>query len=132
MAAMHIHGRVEQDGHIHRIAVDLTFDPAHPLKIDLACDNVLWEIGRDLFIAGMEGPAGLGDVQVRPEGDWLHISLRGSKTGVWEDETYTAVLELPFEPLHGFIAGTELEVPPGTETVDVDSWLVELLGGDRS
>jgi hypothetical protein len=71
-------------------------------------------------------------VQIWPDGEWLHIRLEGNETGDWDDPAYAAVLELPYELVHRFVAGTELEVPPGTETVDVDSWLVGLLGGDRS
>jgi hypothetical protein len=132
MATAHIHGRVKQDGHLHRIAVDLTFDPADPLKVALECGSTFWLIGRDLLITGLEAPAGLGDIRVWLHGKWLHIQLHGNETGSWEDPAYAAVLELPYEPVHSFIAGTELEVPPGTERVDVDAWLVELLGGDRS
>jgi hypothetical protein len=49
--------------------------PEFPAEVRLAVGPVEWVIGRDLLTAGLEGPAGEGDVQLVPGAAALWVDL---------------------------------------------------------
>jgi hypothetical protein len=91
-------------------------------------DGVTWLVGRDLLRAGLDSPAGDGDVRVGPTAatDVLFLHLRTPA-----DE---ALMELSRAALASFVAATETLVPFGSEEMadDLDHELSVLLSeGDE-
>ncbi|MFC8722955.1 SsgA family sporulation/cell division regulator [Kitasatospora sp. NPDC057198] len=88
-------------------------------------DPVTWALSRDVLLAGLTRPAGLGDMSVTPgEGpDHGHVllSLHGEET--------SALLRLPAPALRDFLRRTECVVPVGCERdhVDLDAVVRRLL-----
>jgi hypothetical protein len=85
--------------------------------------EVLWTFARELLAAGLDAPAGIGDVHVRP--------ARGSRTMV-ELRAAEGVALLSFETagLRRFLWSSYRVVPEGREHLhlDADRALAELLG----
>ncbi|HEY2762564.1 MAG TPA: SsgA family sporulation/cell division regulator [Pseudonocardiaceae bacterium] len=75
-----------------------------------------WVLARDLLVAGLTGPAGIGDVRVRPaqmaEWDVALIEIR-SPDG-------RAMLEVDRDLLQQFVDATIEVIPLGTESSFVD------------
>jgi hypothetical protein len=89
-------------------------------------DGVTWLLGRELLAAGLERPAGDGDVRVWPSrtsGDVLYPHLRAPSG--------EALFELSRATVAAFLQRTEELVPSGQETaaLDVDDALAALLSG---
>lgn len=85
---------------------------------------VEWVFSRELLVEGLTGPAGVGDVRLRPEAE------RGLNMLVVEIESPEghAVLELDLEGVAGFLGATEELVAFGAESeyFDVDALIEEL------
>ncbi|WP_406193215.1 SsgA family sporulation/cell division regulator [Kitasatospora sp. NBC_01560] len=113
------------------VAAELRFDAALPYAARLAfpltscsCTGaaaVCWYFSRDLLDEGRRGPAGDGDVAVRPgsPGEVL-ITLRGPDG--------EAVLSVPEDAVTGFLLDTFALVPAGSEPdfLDIDAGLARL------
>jgi hypothetical protein len=85
---------------------------------------VEWVFSRELLVEGLDGPAGVGDVRMRPEAE------RGLTMLVVEIESPEgyAKLELDHDGVAEFLTGTEQLVPLGEEDAhfDVDALIAEL------
>ncbi|MGX5654643.1 SsgA family sporulation/cell division regulator [Geodermatophilus nigrescens] len=93
---------------------------------DPADDGVTWLLGRELLTAGLERPAGDGDVRLWPartSGDVLYLHLRAPSG--------EALFELSRATVAAFLQQTEALVPSGQETaaLAVDEELAALLSG---
>lgn len=86
---------------------------------------VEWAFSRELLVEGLTGPAGVGDVRLRPE-----EAERGLHMMVVEIESPEgyARLEMDLEGVAGFLGATEELVPLGAESehFDVDALIEEL------
>lgn len=113
----------------------LAYDPAvpHAIQILFALEEddpdavLVWEVDRTLLITALTSWGGEGDVKVRvwPSLPQLAvIELRDTDTGRWGK-----FLARRHE-LAGFIERTFEDVPVGTEVVDIDDLLEQLLGGE--
>ncbi|MGH3852628.1 MAG: SsgA family sporulation/cell division regulator [Pseudonocardiaceae bacterium] len=75
-----------------------------------------WVLARDLLVAGLSAPAGIGDVRVRPAtmGEWevILVEIR-SPDG-------HAVLEVDRDLLREFVEATIDVIPLGHETLAID------------
>jgi hypothetical protein len=86
-------------------------------------DTVTWLVGRELLQAGLDRPAGDGDVRVGPTAAtdvlFLHLRAPGGE----------ALMELSRAALATFVATTEMLVPFGSEetVLDFDDELALLL-----
>ncbi|MEV7022216.1 SsgA family sporulation/cell division regulator [Kitasatospora sp. NPDC093558] len=86
-------------------------------------DDIVWVFARHLLSAGLELPAGLGDVHVRPgAGRCTMVELRAPEG--------TALLRFDTAELRRFLWRSRLLVPEGEEHLhlDADRALAELLG----
>jgi hypothetical protein len=110
------------------LVVTLRYDAFEPYAIHatfLTGEVVSWVFARDLVSAGIEAPAGEGDVRLWPaagaEEPVVYLALT-SPDG-------QALFEAPAIPLIEFIRETERLVPPGTEGsyLDLDAALEEIL-----
>ncbi|GAA2098014.1 hypothetical protein GCM10009759_28600 [Kitasatospora saccharophila] len=86
---------------------------------------VTWALSRDVLLAGLTRPAGLGDMSVTPGHGPDHghvlLALHGEET--------SALLRLPAPALRDFLRRTECVVPVGCERdhVDLDALVRRLL-----
>jgi Streptomyces sporulation and cell division protein, SsgA len=85
---------------------------------------VEWVFSRELVVEGLSGPAGVGDVRLRPEAE---RGLRMLVVEIESPEGY-AKLELDQEGVAAFIEATTNLVPLGKESdhFDVDALIDEL------
>ncbi|MFJ7280771.1 SsgA family sporulation/cell division regulator [Kitasatospora sp. NPDC098663] len=89
-------------------------DPfAVTMDFDDACGEARWLLSRDLLLAGLEGPAGDGDVHIAPTEDGGTVIALGGPGGV-------ALLHTATRPLARFLTATLLLVPLGAEGQHVD------------
>jgi hypothetical protein len=89
-------------------------------------DGITWLLSRELLVAGLDRPAGEGDVRLWPartSGDVLYLHLRAPSG--------EALFELSRATVAAFLLQTEALVPTGQETaaLDVDQELAVLLSG---
>jgi hypothetical protein len=123
------------------VRVRLSYDPADPFAVHAAFhtgadEPVRWVFAREVLAAGFTGPAGSGDVQVRPlTGDPAlpgarvrHIALElSSPTG-------RARFLVDAAELGEFLLATYAAVPQGREAdlldLDVELGLVLLIDGE--
>lgn len=97
-------------------AVTLLFPPVDPDEPPTA-----WVFARELLAAGRRGPAGEGDVRIRPAGDRRVVISLATEEGRARVEVASAALE-------AFLSGTYSLLPVGEEpaALDLDA-LVEAL-----
>jgi hypothetical protein len=98
--------------------VELAWDPADPLCVVLTLagprQSVVWLVGRDLLAAGLDGPAGLGDVAVVPD-PWYPATVEL----VLDPGTDRLALLIDRRDLTLFLETTWRYVPAGAERVTV-------------
>lgn len=94
-------------------AVWVIFDPG-------SNEPVEWTFARELLAAGMDGPAGLGDVRIWPDRAGTLAMAMSSPTG-------DALFQLHRPTVAKFLRQTYASVPRGQERLDLDSELAELL-----
>ncbi|MEV7185918.1 SsgA family sporulation/cell division regulator [Kitasatospora sp. NPDC093102] len=114
-----------------RLLVDLVYEADDPYAVRLTFHlpgdaPVTWYFARELLLDGIGGPAGEGDVHIRPVGEEpseVCIVLR-SPDG-------DALLRASSAPLIAFLVRTDRLVPMGQEFTgrDVDAQLADLLKG---
>lgn len=115
------------------VPATLGYDVADPYAVrigfgdQLGDEGISWLLARDLVRAGLDRPAGDGDVRLWPArttGDVLFLHLRAPSGEALFELSRTAVV--------AFLRETELLVPVGEEaaTLRVDDELAALLSGD--
>jgi hypothetical protein len=113
------------------VCLDASFhyDPADAFAVTMVVDSIAgpvrWTFARELILNGMFEPTGDGDVHV-----WPCLDTRGAAVVIVELETPEGgtLLQFPARPIHEFVASSLAAVPEGAEQLDVDGWLVQLLG----
>lgn len=124
---MEQHQYVNLDGSAIPVYSRWSYDSADPYAITLAFGEdqgwVVWRFARDLVIEGLIQSTGLGDVRVRPDltecSDILVIEL--------ESPHGYAVIEMSREDAETFVARTLEAVPPGTERIDIDAFIAQVM-----
>ncbi|MFI2610954.1 SsgA family sporulation/cell division regulator [Kitasatospora sp. NPDC018619] len=122
---------VTPTGSSFRIPVDLMYAADDPLAVRLTFrprgkTPVSWSFARELLIAGMSGPAGDGDVRIRPVHEELsEVSIALNSPGG------SALLLTSGIPLATFLVRTSSLVPIGREITDqrIDAELSAILDG---
>ncbi len=128
-AELDLHLLVPEHGAVPLVAsIDFRADDPYAVRMAFHVgtdEPVEWIFARELLAAGLEGPAGEGDVQVWPEdaygSDILNIAL-SSPFGA-------ARFAAPLAAIADFLKSTYQIIPAGAETdfIDVDGELDELL-----
>lgn len=116
------------------VRVSFRYDPADPYAVQLLFhaespggEPIEWAFARDLLVAGMDEPAGLGDVRVwpwaTPRGDFIALAL-STPDG-------SSLFEVPRSMLVRFLRRTYAVVARGREFehLDVDTAVDRLLAG---
>ncbi|GEL19318.1 SsgA family sporulation/cell division regulator [Pseudonocardia asaccharolytica] len=91
--------------------VILTWRPTRPHEITLAAGRTSWVFARDLLAAGLDAPAGLGDVSILPDlaAEEERVEL------VLSAPSGRMALPLPVDALRTLLAATWDIVPAGAE-----------------
>ncbi|WNI21143.1 SsgA family sporulation/cell division regulator [Streptomyces sp. ITFR-16] len=110
----------------------LTYDRQDPFAVrmvfpapaTLEGTEVSWEFSRELLASGMEAPAGVGDVRVRPFGYDRTVLEFHAAEGI-------AMVHVRTAELRRFLRRAQELVPEGDEYrfLDLDRNLTDLLGG---
>lgn len=102
---------------------DDPFTVSLAFRVD-ARDWVEWDFSRELLLAGLTEPAGIGDIRLRPDlaTDEAYLVLE------LESPDGYAVVELEIADVRRFADATTAIVPPGTEAerLDLDRLIDEL------
>ncbi|MER6299364.1 SsgA family sporulation/cell division regulator [Kitasatospora sp. NPDC001539] len=141
-----MHHRVEDTAHAHlilsahrsaRLRVVLSYRPEDPFAVRMAFPaefslddpedgghgaDIVWVFARQLLSAGLDSPAGVGDVHVRPApGRHTMVELRAPEG--------TALLRFASTDLRRFLGRSRLLVAEGEEHLhlDADRALAQLL-----
>lgn len=115
----------EQD---HTLVAEFVYDPADPCAVTLVIQTdsgpVHWTFARELLVEGEYEPAGDGDVHV-----WPCLSTCGEAVVIVELQSPSGgtLLQFPTRAVHEFIDSSVDAVPLGTERIDVDAWIEQLL-----
>lgn len=106
----------------------LTYDPATPWLVTFLPEALLdpsnvWAFDRQMLARGLQSRAdvGDGDVRLRREGDSLVITLA--------NQTESAEGRAWADQVMAFLADTYRLVPAGTERINLDAELEDLLTG---
>jgi hypothetical protein len=115
---------------LENVPATLGYDRADPFAVRMAFPpsatlegvEVVWTFARELLATGLDGPTGVGDVQLRPYGYGRTVLEFHATEGV-------AMVHIRTSELRRFLKQTQELVPPGTEHLylDVDQDLVQLL-----
>lgn len=95
------------------IPMQLVWVPKEALKVKARVGLVPWSLSRDLLLAGMDYPAGIGDVMLLPASE-DHCEL------VLSSPSGRATLQVPTHLLRAFVAQTIALVPVGEESFSWD------------
>ncbi|MEU5660415.1 SsgA family sporulation/cell division regulator [Streptomyces sp. NPDC047737] len=97
---------------------------AFPARATLEGTEVAWEFSRELLTTGMDAPAGVGDVRVRPFGYDRTVLEFHAVEGI-------AMVHVRTSELRHFLARAQELVPVGDEYrfMDLDGGLTDLLDG---
>jgi hypothetical protein len=103
------------------------------MDVSVAGARVEWVFGRDLLIQGVDGPAGLGAVQVWPTSQPPHLPEADNDIIIIKIGTRgaEATLVVPATVVRAFVERTQETVAAGTEggLLRLDEDIVRLMGG---
>jgi hypothetical protein len=123
-------GWVRAELEAEAVEVQMTYDPADPLAVSLSLVGVerdeCWVFARDLLADGLRSlvPVGDGNVRIQATSVLTEISRR-RECGSWE------TLRLPWWDSREFVRLSQVEVPRGQESCDVDAWVEALTARER-
>jgi hypothetical protein len=104
------------------------YDPADPFAVTMVIESTggpeRWTFARELLIEGFHEPTGDGDVHV-----WPCLDTEGAAVVIVELESPAGGTLLQFRArvVHEFISASLATVPWGSEQLDVDAWIEQLL-----
>jgi len=114
----------------HALVAEFVYDPADPCAVTMVLQApsgpVHWTFARELLMDGQYEPTGDGDVHV-----WPCLSACGEAVVIVElcSPAGETLLQFPTRAVHDFVTSSLETVPFGTEPVDVDTWIDQLLAG---
>jgi hypothetical protein len=117
----------------HDLSAEFVFDAADPWAVTMSLDTpsgqVRWTFARDLLVEGQYEPSGDGDVHV-----WPCLSPSGEAVVIVELDSPAGetLLQFPTRAVQDFVYAALETVPMGTEAVDVDRWIEQILAEDAA
>ena len=115
----------------HTLVAEFVYDPADACAVTLVLQTtsgpVHWTFGRELLADGQYEPTGDGDVHV-----WPCLSSCGEAVVIVElcSPVGETLLQFPTRAVQEFVLSSLEAVPMGTEDLDVDTWIEQLLADD--
>jgi len=119
---------IDPTGAATPINAELRYDARDPYAVTTVfmtgTTQVRWTFGRELLTDGLYEPAGDGDVHV-----WPCLSANGEAVVIVElcSPVGETLLQFPSRAVQEFVYSSLDAVPMGTEQIDVDAWLDQLL-----
>ncbi len=119
---------IDASGASTPLETELSYNPRDPFAVTAAFHTVAgrveWTFGRDLLIGGLQEPTGDGDVHVWPclDGDARSVVIIELCSPDGE-----ALVQARAADVSAFVAQITSAVAPGTETVDVDGVIAQIL-----
>ncbi len=118
-------GWVRTESETETVEVRLSYDAADPfaVTVDVMAPTraMTWVFSRDLLADGLRSMVPLGEGRIRVQATSVLTEISG------DDATGEhVVLRLPWWNTREFVRLSQVEVPRGRETCDVDSWVVAL------
>jgi hypothetical protein len=118
---------IDDAGRTHPMSTVFGFDPGDPFAVTITflapTGDLPWTFGRDLLMAGLNSPTGVGDVRVWPSRDEFGTDVVMIEFSSPDGHLLTQV---GAGEVAGFLAETIGAVPPGAETEHLD--LDDLVG----
>ena len=112
----------------HALVAEFVYDPADACAVTMVLQTpsgpVHWTFARELLVDGQYEPIGEGDVHV-----WPCLSPCGEAVVIVElcSPFGDTLLQFPSRAVQEFVYSSLDAVPAGTEPVDVDGWLEQIL-----
>jgi hypothetical protein len=112
----------------HTLVAEFVYDAADACAVTMVLQTpsgpVHWTFARDLLVEGQYEPTGDGDVHV-----WPCLSSCGEAVVIVElcSPVGETLLQFPTRAVQDFVYASLEAVPAGTETVDVDTCIEQLL-----
>jgi len=99
------------------------------MALETPSGQVRWTFARNLLIEGQYEPAGDGDVHV-----WPCLSPCGEAVVIVELDSPAGetLLQFPTRAVQDFVYASLETVPMGSEAVDVDEWIEQILTEDAA
>ena len=118
-------GWVRTESETETVEVRLSYDAADPLAVTVdvmaASRRLTWVFSRDLLADGLRSMVPLGEGRVQVQATSVLTEISGE-----DDEGRRLVLRLPWWNTREFVRLSQVEVPRGQESCDVDAWVAAL------
>ena len=118
-------GWVRTESETETVEVRLTYDAADPfaVTVDVSAPTrrMTWVFSRDLLADGLRSMVPLGEGRIQVQATSVLTEISGE-----DDGGEHVVLRLPWWNTREFVRLTQVEVPRGRETCDVDAWVAAL------
>ncbi|MEU9980536.1 SsgA family sporulation/cell division regulator [Streptomyces sp. NPDC050856] len=116
---------LSESGHELPVLAHLTYDPRDPYAVVVGfthggCVYAEWRLDREMLGEGTRGPVGEGDVRMWPV-------LNGTREELHIELMHTAEFTVWVPSLVRFLERTYTVVPEGSERVEMDAFLAEVL-----
>ena len=112
----------------HALVAEFVYDPsdacAATLVLQTPSGPVHWTFARELLAEGQYEPTGDGDVHV-----WPCLNASGEAVVIVElcSPVGETLLQFASRAVQEFVRSSAVAVPMGSEKIDVDSWIEQLL-----
>ena len=117
-------GWVRTESETETVEVRLTYDAADPFAVTVDVSSptrrLTWVFSRDLLADGLRSMVPLGEGRIQVQATSVLTEISGEHDGA------RLVLRLPWWNTREFVRLSQLEVPRGRETCDVDAWVAAL------
>ncbi len=118
-------GWVRTESETETVEVRLSYDAADPFAVTVDVTSptreMSWVFSRDLLADGLRSMVPLGEGRIQVQATSVLTEISGD-----DDSGHHVVLRLPWWNTREFVRLTQVEVPRGRETCDVDSWVAAL------
>jgi hypothetical protein len=118
-------GWVRTESETETVEVRLSYDVADPfaVTVDVTAPTreMSWVFSRDLLADGLRSMVPLGEGRIQVQATSVLTEISGD-----DDTGERVVLRLPWWNTREFVRLSQVEVPRGRETCDVDSWVAAL------
>ena len=118
-------GWVRTESETETVEVELSYDAADPFAgtVDVTAPtrSMTWVFSRDLLADGLRSMVPLGEGRIQVQATSVLTEISGD-----DDFGNRMVLRLPWWNTREFVRLSQVEVPRGRETCDVDAWVAAL------
>ena len=118
-------GWVRTESETETVEVQLSYDTEDPFAVTVHVTApsraMTWVFSRDLLADGLRSMVPLGEGRIQVQATSVLTEISGD-----DDSGTRVVLRLPWWNTREFVRLSQVEVPRGRETCDVDAWVAAL------